>query len=171
MEASEPLYVLKLGGKDISLCRIEEGRLERVPLPDLPNNMEEALNYDEGERGAQAHSASNILRGKQGAVFHGQGGIPERAKQDLESFLRVVNRCVTDHLRGDETPLVLACVDYVATIYRNVNTYPHLLSETLSGNAANQRSDQVVQRVRPLLESRRAERWVSISTSGFPTSA
>ncbi len=76
----------------------------------------------------------------------------------MEAFLRLVNRSVVEFLKHDDTPLVLACVDYVASMYRHVNTYPHLLPDTMSGSAANQRSDELLQRVQSLLEARQTQR-------------
>jgi hypothetical protein len=158
LEAEKPLYVLLLGRRNVGLYRVADRKVDRVDVPNLPHDMEQTLNYDEAERGAQVHSAARALPGKQAAVFHGQGGLPENAKQDLETFLRAVNRSLTEFLRQDDTPLVLACVDYVASIYRGVNSYPHLIADTLSGSAANQRPDELLQRVQPLREAQQAER-------------
>ncbi len=88
LETEEPLYVLQLGSKNVGLYRVAEQKVEVVDVPHLPRDREETLNYDNNDRGAQVHSADRALRGKQAAVFHGHGGIPDTAKQDLESFLR-----------------------------------------------------------------------------------
>lgn len=158
LETEEPLYVLQLGGKNVGLYRVTEQKVEQMEVPNLPRDLEQTLNYDVNERAAQVHSADRALPGKQGAVFHGHGGVSDTAKQDLESFLRTVNRSITEFLRGDDTPLVLACVDYVGSIYRSVNTYPHLLPELIPGNATNQRGDELLQRVQPLRDARQLER-------------
>jgi hypothetical protein len=158
LETEEPLYVLSLGAKNVGLFRVAEQKVEPVEVPDLPRDMEGALNYDQAERGAQVHSAARALRGKQSAVFYGHGGLPDIAKHDLEAFLRLVNRSIVEFLKNDDTPLVLACVDYVASMYRHINTYPHLLPDTVSGSAANQRPDELLQRVLPVSEARQSQR-------------
>ena len=158
LETEEPLYVLSLGAKHVGLSRVAQQKVEPVEVPNLPREMESALNYDQAERGAQIHSAARGLRGKQSAVFYGHGGLPETAKHDLEAFLRLVNRSIVEFLKQDDTPLVLACVDYVASIYRHINTYPHLLPEIVPGSTANQRPDELLQRVQPLSEARQTQR-------------
>lgn len=88
LETDEPLYVLLLGRRNVGLYRVADRKVDQVDVPNLPRDQEETLNYDEAERAAQVHSAARGLPGKQAAVFHGQGGLPEKAKQDLEIFLR-----------------------------------------------------------------------------------
>ena len=158
LETDEPLYVLLLGGRNVELYRVLEQKVDRVNVPNLPRDMDQTLNYDEAERGTPVHSAARALPGKQAAVFHGHGALPETAKRDLEVFLRAVNRSLAEYLKQDETPLVLACVDYVASIYRGINSYPYLLPQTVSNHAANQRPEELLQRVQPLREARQAER-------------
>ena len=88
LETDEPMYVLLLGGRHVELYRVAEQTVEKVDVPEPAAGHGETLNYDEAERGAQVHSAARGLPGKQAAVFHGHGGLPEKAKQDLEIFLR-----------------------------------------------------------------------------------
>lgn len=132
--AESRFHVLVLSQNEVSLYLVTEGMCEHLNVKGLPGPMKEALGYDQTDRGEQVHSAMAGSRGKQAAVFHGQGGAPDTEKKDLGAFCRLVDTAVCKYLHGDQGPLLLACVDSVACIYRDVNSYPALLPTTLRGN-------------------------------------
>lgn len=96
--------------------------------------MEKALNYTSVDRGSQTHSATRGNQGKQGAVFHGQGGEPESHKEDVAQYFRLVDQSLRPTLNTRNLPLLLAGVEYLLPIYREVNSYPHLAEVELRGN-------------------------------------
>ncbi len=114
--------------------------------------MEEALNYAGADRGSQAHSAMRGNLGKQGAVFHGQGGQSDTHKDDLASFFRLVNAALQPVLRQETAPLLLAGVDYLLPIYREANSYPQLAEQALVGNCDYLTPHQIHERVWPIME-------------------
>ncbi len=126
-------FVLALSQNNVRLLSGSRDALETIDVPGLPENMEQALNYSEADRGAQVHSAMRGSLGKQAAVFHGQGGEPDSHKDDLVSFFRAVDRALAPVLRTENRPMLLAGVEYVLSIYRNVATYPHIVQQQLTG--------------------------------------
>ena len=61
--------------------------------------------------------------------------IPKNVRDDfLGHFLGRVERGVAVALKGQQGPLILAGVDYLVSIYRNVNAYAHLAAETIGGS-------------------------------------
>jgi hypothetical protein len=100
----------------------------------MPTNMQDALNYVEADRGEQVHTAMHGSLGKQAAVFHGQGGRPDAHKDDLAQFLRQLESALTPRLRETNIPLLLAGVEYVLALYRDINRYPHVFDHELTGN-------------------------------------
>lgn len=70
-------------------------------------------------------------------IYHGQGGADDREKADITNFFkRQVDPGVTDSLRNQDAPLVLVCVNYLESIYRGTNSYPHLVGDYVSGSPA-----------------------------------
>jgi hypothetical protein len=67
-------------------------------------------------------------------VFHGQGGRPDTAKADKQAYCAAIDKSVSKWLGQSTRPLLLACVGSLADIYRNVNSYKHLLAQTMAGN-------------------------------------
>lgn len=157
--------VLVLSQNKVRLLEGNEHRLEEIAVKGLPANMEQALNYTEGYRGSQVHSAARGGQGgqsgKQAAVFHGHGGVPETHKDDLTNFFRQVAAALKPALRDERAPLLLAGVDYLLPIYREVNSYPHVASVELPGNFDYQTDVEIHKqawpKVAPLFTAGRAE--------------
>jgi hypothetical protein len=105
-------------------------------LHTVPHSIEDALKYDVRETQQQVHSGTGApgVRGKEGAVFHGQSiGLDDAHKRVLEYF-RQVNRGVRGLLKGPWAPLVLAGVEELVPIYKQANTYPNLVEQSIEGN-------------------------------------
>jgi hypothetical protein len=113
---------------------VDEGSIEKVEVPGLPTKLSDLLCYVGADRGAQVHTAMHGVSGKQGAVFHGQGGEPDTAKEEQLAFCDAINDAVTTWLGQSTQPLLLAAVESLSAIYRKKNTYKHLLDVTLFGN-------------------------------------
>lgn len=116
-------HVRLLEGSRIGIC-------ERA-MHEVPGNLREDLEGLHFERHYQMHTASSPSAHQKGAVFHGPS---IEHKDRLIHFFRDVDRGVADSLKGQQGPLILAAVDYLFPTYREANTYPHLLDETIDGN-------------------------------------
>ncbi len=146
-------FVLALSQNQAGLFAADAHAIHRLSVPGLPQDLESALNVDGTDRGSQVHAAGRVGpggSGKQAAVFHGQGGKPDSSKEDLQAYCRMVEQAVYQRLRDERAPLVLACVDYIASIYRSLNRYPYLLAEQLSGNTDYHTEHQLLQGAWPL---------------------
>ncbi|MHB9003436.1 MAG: baeRF3 domain-containing protein, partial [Coriobacteriia bacterium] len=54
---------------------------------------------------------------------------------NVTRFINQIEQGVSQHLIGDSTPLVLAGTESMVALYRQENTYPHLVDEAVSGSA------------------------------------
>jgi hypothetical protein len=52
----------------------------------------------------------------------------------MHQYARQVDQALRPFLNGLEVPLILASTKPIDSIYRSVNTYPHLLAQGISGN-------------------------------------
>ncbi|MEZ6120019.1 MAG: hypothetical protein R3C28_26095 [Pirellulaceae bacterium] len=85
MLSADEFYVLLLNQDHCRLLRGNEFRIEEVAVPNLPDQIDKALNLDNADLGEQVHSAGRIGKGKQNVVFHGQGGEKDSYKDDLRN--------------------------------------------------------------------------------------
>jgi len=152
MASDGRFFILALSQNNVRLYSATQYAIELVEVPDLPANIHESLNYTSAERGAQVHSAMRGDRGKQAAVFHGQGGQADAHKDDLQSFFRLVDAALQPVLRDQTVPLLLAGVDYLLPIYRSVASYQHVIEPALVGNCDNLSDHELHQQTWPIVQ-------------------
>lgn len=126
--------VLALSQNRVRLLRGNRSHIEAERVPDLPDNKDAALWMDDPEKSLQHHSYSAPQA--QRTIYHGQGvgRNDEQHKQDLARFFRKVDGAIRQHVGDPPLPLLLACVDYYASLYREVSQYPELVAEAVIGN-------------------------------------
>jgi hypothetical protein len=135
LNANDKFYLLAFSQNRVRLFEGDQFGCQETSVEGLPESMDTALNYDQVSRSSQMHSAQRgSEHGKQGAVFHGQGGERELAKDDLAKYFRMIDAALHPVLRAKQTPLLLAAVQYLLPIFRDVATYPHIAREELAGN-------------------------------------
>lgn len=166
LEKNLDFYLLVLSENRVALYSVDRQGIRGVDVPELPSSLKECLNYTGIERGQQVHTAMRGVAGKEGAVFHGQGGEEDDRLNELGTYCIAVDRAVTRYLGQTQRRLVLACVDDLAAIYRSKNTFRQLSEEFLGGNFDRAAEHELHQRALALaepwnqLESRRvAERY------------
>lgn len=127
-------YVLALSQNKVRLLEATRHRVRDVSLEGVPQSLDEALRYDDKERQLQFHTPAPVGRGEQAAVFHGQGVGIDDAKNDILRFFRQVDQGLGGLLKNEKAPLVLASVEYLLPIYKEANTFQHLMDQGIGGN-------------------------------------
>jgi hypothetical protein len=139
-------YVLSLSMKKVRFYRGTRQEIREIELPGVADNMADAVLNEDVQSHLQHRSwgarRSGVSRAKQslgslsgsGAVFHGQGSDEDARKAELGEFCKQIAAAVSRQLNGERSPLILACVEYEAPIYRSHNHYAELLEEFIAGN-------------------------------------
>jgi len=148
-----PYYVLAVSQNRVRLLHGTRDALEEVAVPELPSNLSQALGYDEPEGSFQVHTGRPQIPGKEGAVFYGQGGAPDAAKNEITSFFREIDRALAGLSVVKTEPLVFAGVDYLFPIFRRITSHPQLLPKHISGNPDLLSLDALRQRAWSLVRS------------------
>lgn len=136
LTADGQFYVLAVSQKDLRLLQCTRYTACEIDLEDMPKAVIHLIEYDERERYKFVgyHPAAPVGKGRWASAFHGQTlGAEHRKKEILEHFQRL-DRAINKTLAGEQSPLVLAAVDYLHPIYREANTYPYLVEPGVQGN-------------------------------------
>lgn len=80
-----------------------------------------------------------------------QGG--EGQKLLFRQYARKVDGALRPLLAGSDLPLILAANEPLATIYRSVNTYPHLAAQVLGGSPDRLTDAELAAAARPVLDA------------------
>jgi Bacterial archaeo-eukaryotic release factor family 3 len=146
-------YILALSQNAMRLLQATPHRVSEVALPaSVPASLAEGLKFDDPEKQLQFHARTASGRGGRSAMFYGTGSAGEDNKEDLQRYCRQVDRGLHEILREERVPLVPAAVEYLLAIYRQANTYPHLLGEGVKGNPDELRAEELHARAWPLVE-------------------
>ncbi len=130
-------YVLTLSQKSVRLFQGTFETMEEVSLEGIvPTSYDAAVRSDwtPEMRNFHSHPARAGAAEARETIFHGQGTGITSAKEGLLEFAQRVDHGLQRLLTNRQAPLVLAGVDYLLAIYRQANTYPHLLAEEIRGH-------------------------------------
>lgn len=147
-------YVLAISQNKVRLVQCSRDAGREVTPGTLPESMADVLQYDEFSENLQFRSGpSQGAAGKGNAIYHGHGEGKDVAKDQIVRFLREVNHGLHEALKDEQAPLVLAGVEYLLAHYREINSYPYLLSEEVDGNPDDLSPAELQSKAWPMVEA------------------
>jgi len=153
-------FILALELNEVRFFEGTRHTISPVIIEDLtPERLEEVVGYDYEQKSLQFRTQ----QGNQGkGAFHGHGEGKEDRKNEILRFFREVNKGLMTMLHDENAPMVVACGDYLFPIYKEANTYKHLLDDPISHNM-NDLNPVVLhelawEKVRPLFDKERREK-------------
>jgi Bacterial archaeo-eukaryotic release factor family 11 len=137
MTSPHDAFVLALAEESVRLVHVFANfPPERLQVPDLPRNADEAT------RRPSVH-----IRAPRGRLQNLEG-----EKVLLHQYARKIEQAVSGALAGRNAPLVLAAAEPLASIFRSVNTYPRLVDEMIDGNPDQVSDGELEDAVIPVLD-------------------
>ena len=134
LAGSGVFYVLAISQKRVRLLECTAYSASEVTPEDMPPNIAEVIPSEGESRDVLHFKVKSTAGGADATIYHGTGVSPAHRKRDIAAFFRQVDAAVSAMLKQEPAPLILAAVDYQQPLYREVNTYAHLLSEGIIGN-------------------------------------
>jgi hypothetical protein len=98
---------------------------------------------------ASAVGKSTLNDSSPSGRIHGSEGQNVRFRQ----YARRVDAALRQVLAGRDLPLILAGTGRLPSIYRSVNSYPHLLEETIENSPDRMSEAELAQATRPILDA------------------
>jgi hypothetical protein len=128
-------FILAISQQAVRLFEGTRDGVDEINLEDVPSSLAEALRWDDPEPNLQHHAKQGPSTfGEMQGGFHGHGVGQDNKKDDILRYFHKVNEGITELLAGEESPLILAGVEYLHPIYRQANSYAHLVDEGITGN-------------------------------------
>ena len=137
MSSTEHFYVLGLSQKYVKLFRGGRFSVGEVELEGVPASLADALRFDDREPSLQLHG------GRTTAIFHGQGLGKDDPKDDIKRYFRQIDAGLHEILREERSPLVLAGVDYLLPLYREITEYPNVVPGGVVGSPEHLSTNQL----------------------------
>ena len=169
-------FVLALSQKHNRLLMATKHSVREIPTPNVPESVEAALPFHEVERQLQFHSRTGGPGGGQGRrspMFHGHGDAADDTKTNVLRYSQLVDRGLREVLRDERAPLIVAAVEFEQALYREANTYPHLLPTGVPGNPDGVSAEELARAAWPIVEpvfraarAAAAERYRALESAG-----
>jgi hypothetical protein len=137
MTSPHDVFVLALAEESVRLVHVFVNfPPERLQVPDLPSNAEEATRRPSFHVRAPRRRLQNL----------------EGEKVLLHKYVRKVEHAISSVLVGRNAPLVLAAEEPLASMFRSVNTYPRLADEMIAGNPGLRTDGELEDAAIPILD-------------------
>lgn len=135
-------FILALSENDARLLEMySDGPSMELAVDDMPDDAASAA----GVSTLNDRSPSGRLQGSEGKNLR------------LEQYARKVDAALRSVLAGRETPLILAATGRVAKVFVQLNSYPHLLAQTIQDSPDRMTPAQLAELARPILDAHYAQ--------------
>jgi hypothetical protein len=143
-------YVLALSQKTVRLLDCTRDGVEPIPISNVPQDIEQTL-PERPEAHLQRHSLP--MGGPDNGQFHAHGvGTEEADMINVKRYFQLAEDGLRQRLTNERAPLILACVEYLAPIYREVSTYRFILEEIVAGNPDGVPDAELHRKARPIAD-------------------
>jgi hypothetical protein len=137
LTSNQYFYLLELDKKHANLYRADAFGIRHIPIKEMPDGIDDVVHFEEKQ-------GKNLWRtggrgGKGGANFHGSGaGVPDE-KTNIAMYMDEVDETIMkEGLAEENVPLVLAGVEYLLPIFKQVSTYKNIWHANLPGNHSHE---------------------------------
>jgi hypothetical protein len=130
-------FVLALAQNSVRVIEVSANdEPTEVSVPDLPSDAASVA----GRSSLADRSPTRRIQGDEGQ------------KLRLRQYARHIDLALRPLLNGLDMPLILAAAEPLDSIFRSVNTYPHLAPDSIGGNPENTSDAELAARAREILD-------------------
>jgi hypothetical protein len=151
-------YVLALSQNEVRLFQGTHYSVSEVDCDDLgiPQSLAEITQFESPEKELQFHTGAPGRPGGRDAIFYGTGAGDYDKKDALLRYFREIDKGLQSLLANEPVPLVVAGVDYLLPLYKQVTACRLLAEESIVGNPEDLSPEELHQKawaiVKPLFE-------------------
>ncbi len=140
MTTPQSAFILALSQNAVRVVEVSSDMpAQQVRIADLPTDAASAVG--KSKAALSDRSPSGRIQGDEGR------------KVRLTQFARAVDAALRDFLAGRDEPLVLASTDPLLSIYRGVQSYPHLAAEAIRTNPEGHSEAELAKQARTILDA------------------
>lgn len=160
LQLQDTFYVLELDKEHTKMWKGNNLGVEPVPVPNLPESVEEVTGTEVNERNLQFHTRTDSPKGNvRNAMFHGSSSWKDDKDRYLEKFLQAVDKAVTAYFKESTLPLLLSGVEELTVLFRKTTKLANILEENLvKVDDPNRRPELLHQAAMSVLAAHRHDR-------------
>ncbi len=136
-------YILALSQNQIRLLEGTHHTVDEIVLESMPQSLAETLKFEHFNTQLQFHTGtSSSGPGESTGVFHSNDP-HEEDKTKLLQWFHKINDELQNVILGRQSPIVLAGVEYLFPLYKEANSFPHLVEVGIPGNPEELRPEEL----------------------------
>lgn len=173
LSSDDRFFILALSKNEVRLIEATRYGASEIQLENVPDSLAEILGTYDFEGQLQFHTGAQPTGGERAGMFHGHGGGVDDVKPRVIEYFRQIDRGLRERLHNETAPLVIAGVESLFPIYREVNTYAALMADGIAGNPESispeelrQRGWQIVEPQSLKARTEAAERYHALAGTG-----
>ena len=125
-------FILAISAKMVKFFEAHKYSITPVKIDDLvPESLKKVLEVEVPEKSVQYHFGQGAAMKP---IYHGHGLPKDTEEAEMREYLRMVNDGLMKMLHDEKSPMIVAAVESLTSIYRDLNSYPHLVDEQVTGN-------------------------------------
>jgi hypothetical protein len=133
---NDTFFILILSQNNNKLYEATQNEIIEFVAEDVfPENLEDTVGKDVKQKSLQfrtGHSSSGF------GLYHGKGEGKDDKKAEIVKYLKDVDNGINGLLEGYNSPLIVASVDYLFVMFREISNYKNIYPKHISGNHDNE---------------------------------
>jgi len=155
--SKEHFYLLVISKKQAKLFRADAFGIMHIIIPEMPNGIDDVVHLEEKDDQKLWRTGSS--GDGSGANYHGIGAGKPDEKANVALYLEEVDNTIwKEVLHNENAPLLLAGVEYLIPIYKQITDYNNIWHDALTGSHEyddlNSLYAQAMEKMQPYFEER-----------------
>jgi hypothetical protein len=171
-------YILALSQNQVRLLEGTRHTVDEVNVEEVIPSMAEAMQFERYYNDVQFRTGSSPSQGGESTgMFHGHDPSDDDKNRILRWFQKIDDELST-FFSVEQSPVILAGVDYLFPIYKEANSFPHIVEEGISGNpeelSAKELHEKAWPVIRPIfskLEEEAQDKYFAVKDNGQTSNA
>ncbi len=171
MASKQHFFLLVLSKKKAKLFKGDSFGMEYITSPEMPEGVDDVVHFENKDDEKLMRTGGG---GEGGANFHGMGGGKPDEKTHVGIYLQEVDTTIwKEILHNENAPLLLAGVEYLIPIYKEVSKYKNIWPDAITGNHVNDDTNLLysaaMEKIKPYFEERTVKALASFGNHSAST--
>ncbi len=143
MVEPEYFYLLVMSKKQVKFFRADKFGIEHLPVDELPAGIDDVVHFEEKDDQKLFRTGGSGAGG--GANYHGIGAGKPDEKENVSLYLKEVDNTLWKSVLHNETaPLLLAGIEYMIPLYREVSHYKFIWPDAIAHGGLEREPDSAL---------------------------
>ncbi|MFO7843645.1 MAG: hypothetical protein R6V16_07515 [Bacteroidales bacterium] len=133
---TQNFFILTLSQHHNALYEASQNEIVEIVTEDImPENIEESVGNDVEQKSLQVRSGQT---GQGQGMYHGKGEGKDDKKDETIKYLTNLSNGLDKIINGYDIPLVVASVDNIFSMFKEISSYKNIYPEFIPGNPDNE---------------------------------